>query len=294
MARPCGAWTPTGPCQRDVATGGSCGVRHAPAPAAQTPTQDVTGVVNADPFALPATRAPLSVPAADFTSSDLRGAPMANRDYQGVVADFALATNVDARGAHLADSSWRGANLSGAALSGADLTRADLTGATMTGVNARNALLVRSSARGADLSGAELAGADLRGADLAGVDLSGADLTGAKFDSSTNCELVTYSATTQLPEGMTLPPSALKYDPPAANVHAEDGRTAQEITLVRSVEEVAQLHRKLTPLTRRSVAAASARRPMPNLAELEGIQQRIDASAAHARTAWAELRERGF
>jgi hypothetical protein len=236
----------------------------------------------ADPIGAPSPR--------DWSSSDLHGASLLELSMPGAVLDYSLATQVDARGVRMPDSSWRAADLSGADLSAADLSGADLTGAKLAKVTGRNARFAHAQMRGTDLTGADLTGADLTGADLAGADLSGTDLTGARVGGA-DLALVTYSSATTFPEGTELPLSALRYDPPAIDLVAEEWRSDDEVALVSSVEAVAKLHRSLTPLTRRSLAAASARRPMANLAEIEGVQGKLAAHAAAARSAWAKLRQ---
>jgi hypothetical protein len=79
-----------------------------------------------------------------------------------------------------------GADLRGAVLSGADLRGADLRDADLRGADLRDAVLRGAVLRGADLRGAVLRGADLRGADLRDAVLSGADLSGAQRQIATD------------------------------------------------------------------------------------------------------------
>jgi hypothetical protein len=97
--------------------------------------------------------------------ADLRNARMGNRDWTGLVCQYA----------NLARAWMRRACLDDAFLSGTDLREAQMEGASLVGAKLDNA----------HLGGANLRNADLRGADLTGACLDGADLTGVRADIET-------------------------------------------------------------------------------------------------------------
>lgn len=97
--------------------------------------------------------------------SDLQKARMANRDWTGLVCQYA----------NLAGAWMHHARLDGAYLSGSDLRQAQLEGACLAGAKLDNA----------HLSGANLQSADLRGADLTGACLEDANLADVRVDVET-------------------------------------------------------------------------------------------------------------
>jgi Pentapeptide repeats (8 copies) len=97
--------------------------------------------------------------------ADLSNARMANRDWTGLVCQYANLTGA-----------WmHHARLEGASLSGTDLRQAQLEGASLVG----------AKLDGAHLRGANLRYADLQSADLTGTCLEGADLTGVRANVET-------------------------------------------------------------------------------------------------------------
>jgi hypothetical protein len=97
--------------------------------------------------------------------TDLRNARMANRDWTGLVCQYANLARV-----------WMPcARLDGAYLSGTDLRQAQMAETSLVG----------AKLDGAHLEGANLRSADLRGADLTGACLGKADLNGVKTDGDT-------------------------------------------------------------------------------------------------------------
>jgi len=97
--------------------------------------------------------------------TDLHNARMANRDWTGLVCQYA----------NLARAWMPHAHLDGAYLTGTDLRQAQLEGASLVGAKLDDA----------HLRGANLRDADLRGADLTGACLEDADLTGTQADTET-------------------------------------------------------------------------------------------------------------
>jgi Pentapeptide repeats (8 copies) len=114
----------------------------------------------------------------------------------------AYLTGANLSGAYLGIANLRDANLSGANLSGADLGEANLSGAAYLG----DANLSIANLRGANLTGAYLGGANLSDANLSDANLSNVDLSDAKNLTQTQLDEACGSASTKLPEGLTLKP----------------------------------------------------------------------------------------
>ena len=110
---------------------------------------------------------------------DLKGAPLANAELNGL--DF---SGVDLAGADLAGASLFKANLRGANLAGANLEEAEMTGADLSEANLPNARAARVGLGMASLKGANIFRADLRGATLTKADLARADLRCAHLDNA--------------------------------------------------------------------------------------------------------------
>jgi phosphatidylinositol-3-phosphatase len=133
-----------------------------------------TGAGNDSTLAFPALPAlfnnRLFEPGSDFQYTDLLGANLSGRGFQGDNLQYA-----DLQGANLV-----GANLAGANLQYANLKGADLQGAVLVGANLQYSDLAGASLRGADLRGANLVYADLAGATLTGLGAGAGQLT--EFD----------------------------------------------------------------------------------------------------------------
>ncbi len=97
--------------------------------------------------------------------TDLRNARMSNRDWTGLVCQYA----------NLARAWMPNVRLDGAYLTGTDLRQAQMAGASLVGAKLNDA----------HLQGANLRNADLRSADLTGACLDEADLTGVQTNQDT-------------------------------------------------------------------------------------------------------------
>ena len=183
---------------------------------------------------------------ANLSSADLTGADLSSANLTGADLSSANLTGANLIQGNLTGAALFRANLSGAqlnlaSLSGAKLDLANLSSAHLDNVDLSNALLVGAnlsgaSAQVADLNGANILGAKLRGTVLSGVDLSGANLSHADLSDANlfnarlgaanlrgsrlggadlrstnlaeakNLNEACGSATTKLPEGVTLEP----------------------------------------------------------------------------------------
>jgi hypothetical protein len=132
-----------------------------------------------------------------LTGANLSGAYLGIANLRG-----ANLSNANLSGAYLGIANLRDANLSGANLSGADLGEANLSGAAYLG----DANLSIANLRGANLTGAYLGGANLSDANLSDANLSNVDLSDAKNLTQTQLDEACGSASTKLPEGLTLKP----------------------------------------------------------------------------------------
>lgn len=101
---------------------------------------------------------------ANFRNADLRG--------------------VDFGGMHLAEASFRGANVAGVNFSNADLRGADLAEADLQRANLRNAFLMGANFARANLRYADLQAADLGSANFGAAQMEGASLMNAKLHAS--------------------------------------------------------------------------------------------------------------
>ncbi len=101
-------------------------------------------------------------------NKNLRGAYLADADFQ----------NADLSNADLTNAKTQNANFSGANLSGANLTKANLGGANLKSANFRRAILTDASLSSADLTNADFTDALIFGTHFIG----GAKIGGAKID----------------------------------------------------------------------------------------------------------------
>jgi uncharacterized protein YjbI with pentapeptide repeats len=157
-----------------------------------------------------ADEAPIKLPRANLSESDLRSAYLYGADLHEAILEYANLDEVYLDNANLKNADLRGvslwaalindANLRGAKMDCASeliypetdevLQRADCTKMQSTfleGSDLRDAVMSDADLRyatlnGADLRGADLARADLRNADLTNADFRGANLTDAKLD----------------------------------------------------------------------------------------------------------------
>jgi Pentapeptide repeats (8 copies) len=141
--------------------------QHEPLPADQSPrwTGAESGDVQIALYVLARRPRAGSNPKPFLSFTDLRNARMGNRDWSGLVCQYA----------NLARAWMPNVRLDDAFLSGTDLRQAEMSGARLVG----------AKLDGAHLEGANLRNADLRGADLTGACLDDADLSGVQMDLST-------------------------------------------------------------------------------------------------------------
>lgn len=134
---------------------------------------------------------------ANFSNSDLSGAPIGNLFFSGAIFTNANLKGTNFVGLTARNSVFVGANAENADFSNADLYRSKFVKTKLVGVNFTNANLYDCSFNGANLRGVNLSAVrNVAGANFADADLRGANLRsplfaavgslkGAKYDSNT-------------------------------------------------------------------------------------------------------------
>lgn len=134
---------------------------------------------------------------ANFSNSDLSGAPIGDMFLFGAIFTKANLKGTNFTGARIKDSVFVGVDAENANFTGAILSRSKFTKAKLVGANFTHTELHQCSFNGADLRGVNMSAvgdvtgvsfkdADLRGADLRSPDMiSARSFKGAKYDSNT-------------------------------------------------------------------------------------------------------------